>query len=85
MNRLNLRHQVFRHRTPVCLVFGVELIPKGLAFGIKNAGQMVCLDLGTGPPHHIDHAINRSGRLSGRISEVWHAMKGPIQVTGAVY
>ena len=31
------------------------------------------------------HAIDRSGRLSGRISEVWHAMKGPIQVTGAVY
>ena len=56
-----------------------------VAFGIKNAGQVVCLDLGTGPPHHIDHAIDCTGRLSSRISEVWHAMKGPIEVTGAVY
>ena len=85
MNRLNLRYQVFRHRAAICLVFGVHFIPEGLAFGIKNAGQVVCLDLGPSPPHHINHAVNRSGGLSSRISEVWHAMKGPIQVAGAVY
>jgi hypothetical protein len=57
----------------------------GLALGIKNAGDMVRLELGTGTAHHIDHAINGARGLTSPIPEVWHSMEGAIQVARAVY
>ena len=42
-------------------------------------------ELRAGPAHHINHAIDGPSGLSSPISEVWHGMKGAIEVARAVY
>ena len=67
------------------LIFGVHFVAKSLTFGIKNTGNMVGLELGPSPTHHIDHAIDSPSGLSSPISEVWHSMEGAIEVARTVY
>ena len=65
----------------MCFVLGVHFVSKSLALGIKNAGNMVSLNLRAGPTHHIDHPINGASRVSSPISEVWHRVEGAVEVT----
>jgi hypothetical protein len=67
------------------LVFGVHFIPEGLAFGIKNTGNVVSLEFRPSSAHHIDHAIDCPSGLPSPISEVWHGMEGAVEVARAVY
>jgi hypothetical protein len=62
-------------------VLWVHFISESLALGIKNAGNVVGLNLRARPTHHVDHSINGASRVSSPISEVWHGMKGAIKVT----
>ena len=85
MNWLNLFDQILGHWGAMGLVLGVHFIPESLAFGVKNTGNMVSLELRTSAAHHIDHAIDGPSGLPSPISEVWHGVKGAVEVARAIY
>ena len=85
MDWFNLFDQILRHGRPMSLVLGVHLVTESFTLSVKDAGDMVSLELRSSPAHHIDHAIYGASRLPSPISEVWHGVKGTIEVARAVY
>ena len=84
MDRLDLQHQIVRHRRPVGLVLIVLEVAKGLALGIKYARQMFGGVIGAQPPQHVEHAVDGAGRFAGRAAQIRHGMKGAIEIGRAV-
>ena len=48
--RLDLRAEVVGHRRAVRLVLGVDVVAKGLALGVEDAAEEICLVIGDQPP-----------------------------------
>ena len=66
-------------------VLGIHLIPESHTHSNKDAGNMVSLELGPSPSHHVDHAIYSPSGVTSPISEVWHGVEGAVEVARAVY
>ena len=89
MDRLDLRAQVVRHGGTLGFVFGIDLVAEGRAAGVEHADGVVGGDVLAQRLHHIDHAANRAGgrtaRVTGNGAQVGHGMEGAVEVAGAVY
>jgi len=84
VNRLDLSGEVFRHGGPVGFVFGVPVVAESLAFGIKYARAILCIDFAPQAPQHVDHPIQSAGGPAVGASQVRHRMVGPVQVARTV-
>ena len=89
MDGFDLGTQVVGHRRAMGLVLGVQVVPKGGAFGIKNTSRVVGGHLLAQALQHIDHAANsprgRAGRVAGHGTQIRHGVKRPVKVAGTVY
>ena len=84
VDRLDLRGEVLRHRRPMCLVLGEEVVAKGLALGVEHhrpvgTGVFTCQ-----PPQHVDDAMQCAGRLAGTRTQVRQRVVGAVEVGRAV-
>ena len=89
VDRLDLRAQVVRHRGTLRLVFIVNLVAKGGAFGIKHAGGELGVHFFAQAGQHVDHDTDGPGFLFRAVGQFdAHAVatgeKGAVQVAGAV-
>ena len=57
----DLFREVIGHGRPVCLVIRIPVVTKCLAFGIKYARAILCIDVFSQPPQHVDHSVQRAG------------------------
>ena len=67
------------------LVLGIHFISESLPFSIENTGNMVSLEFRASSAHHIHHSIDSPCWITCPISEVWHGVKGTIEVARTVY
>ena len=84
MDRLDLRGEVLRHRGPVRLVLGVEVVAEGLALGVEHHRPVRAGVLTSQTPQHVDDAMQRSGRLASASAQVGQRVVGAVEVGGAV-
>jgi len=67
------------------LVLRVHFIAKGLAARIEHTGAIFSRDVLPQAFEHIDYPVQCSGGLALGITQVWHGMVGPIQITGTIH
>jgi hypothetical protein len=82
--RLHLRAQVVGHRRPVRLVLGEQLVAEGLARRVehdRDARRVVVLQELL---QHVDHAVDRAGRLAARVGERRQRVERAVEIGGAV-
>ena len=61
---LDLLAQLIGHGRTVCFVIRIHVIPEGFSLGVKNSHQRALGVVLLQPPEHIDHALDRPGRLT---------------------
>lgn len=81
---LYLFREVIRHGRPVCLVIRVPVVAKCLALGVEYARAILCIDVLSQPPQHVDHSIQRAGWTAVRPAQIRHGVVGPIEIAGSV-
>ena len=80
MQWLNLCSQIVRHRRAGRLVFLIQIIAKGLAFGIehhRHMGRRIGLDQ---VAQHVDDPEHRSGGFATGVGQRWQRVKCPKQI-----
>ncbi len=86
---IDLAAQIIGHRRALGFVVGVQRIPKGRPFGVKHTGRVVRANILAQLLHHVDHAAygprRRAGGVAGIGAQVWHGVKCPVQVAGAIH
>ena len=65
MQRRDLSAHVIGHGRAVRLVFGKDVIAKGLAGRVENDRDMARMNLLEQTAQHVDHALDRAGGLAG--------------------
>ena len=84
LQRADLRRQFIGHRRTVGLVFGVEIIAKGFALGIENAGAVLRRHILVQPAQHVEHAINGIGGFAAAVAQVANRMEGAVKIGRSV-
>ena len=70
--------KIVRHRRPVGLVLGIEVVAEGLALGVEHAGAIIGRVVLVQPAQHVEHAVDRAGRLAapGCAGRAWRETRG---------
>lgn len=80
MQRLDLAAQLVGHRRTVRFVVLEQLIAKGRALGIEHYREGALRVLLAQAFEHVQHALDRAGRLTGRSGQWWQSMEGAVQI-----
>jgi hypothetical protein len=83
----DLTHHVLGHRRAVRLVLRVPVVTKGPSLGVEDAALVVDsrrLVIAFQAPQHVQHAVDRSGGLVLRGTQVGHGMEGAVEVRRSV-
>ena len=82
-HRLDLGPQIVRHRRPVGLVVGVEIVAERAARRVDHEGRVIgrLLERRT---QHVDHAEERARRLAVGVGQRRQRMEGAVEVGGTV-
>ena len=87
VQRLDLAHEVVGHRRPVGLVERIPVVAEGASLGVEDAGLVVDsrrLMVALEPPQHVEHAVNRAGRLALRRAQIGQGVEGAVEIGGSV-
>ncbi len=76
----DLRDEVVGHRRPVRLVLGIKLVAERLAFCVENAGAIIGGHVLVQPAQHVEHAIDRAGRLALLVAQVGHRVERAVKI-----
>ncbi len=82
----NLAAQIVRHAGPVGLVFGIDVVAEGLAFGIEHHGHVAVGILLAQAAHHVGHDTDGAARQTGRGAQIGllGGKEGAVKIRGAV-
>ena len=85
MQRLDLFAQIFRHGWSIGFVLGIDIIAKGLAFGIENHADEIGLLVIDQLAQHVQHDIDDMRRTAIRTRQIYTArVVGAKQVGTAI-
>ncbi len=89
VNRLDLRHQVGRHRRTLRLVLVVHGVAECRPLGVEHAGR-VAIALGhrillAQAPQHGHHAVERPGGLAFGPAQIGHGVEGAVEIAGTIH
>jgi hypothetical protein len=85
VQRSDLAAQIVRHGRAVRLVFGIEVVAKGLALRVEHAGDIIGRMVLSQFVQHGKHAPDRVGRFTHRVAQVGQRMKCAVKVGRAVH
>ena len=85
MQRLDLHAQVVGHRRAVRLVVLEQRVAKGRTLGVENHGERAVRILPAQAQQHIQHTLDRTGRLAGRGGQRRQRVEGAIEVGRTVH
>ncbi len=83
--RAGLCLEVVRHRRPVRLVLGEQIVAEGAARRVENDRDERRLEFLLQLGQHVEHAEHRPGRLTPGVRERRQCVEGPVQVRRAVH
>jgi hypothetical protein len=84
VDRLDLHAQLVRHRRAVRLVFGIKLVAKSLALGVKNAGNIVGRRFLAQAFEHVHKAVQRVGRRAVGGGKILDRVEGAVEIRRTV-
>ena len=84
VQRLDLPDEVFGHRRPVRLVFGVPVVAKRLARRVEHDGEVVGLLVFGYPPQHRHDTAQRARGFASRRPQVRQRVKRAIEVRRSI-
>ncbi|MCY1512737.1 hypothetical protein D9M68_472090 [compost metagenome] len=85
MQRLDLHAQLVRHRRPIGLVLGEQLVAEGRPLGIEDHREGAVGVLLAQALEHVQHPFHRAGGLAGGSGQRRQGMEGAVEVRGTVY
>ena len=84
VQRFYLRGKIIRHRRTIRFIFSVDFVAESLTLGVEDAGAVIGCYVFVQLAQHVQHAINRAGRLALAVAQIRHCMKSAIQVRRGV-
>ncbi len=85
MQRLDLHAQVVGHRRAVRLVVLEQRVAKGRTLGVENHCERAVRILPAQAKQHVQHTLDRTGRLAGRGGQRRQCVEGAVQVGRTVH
>src|SRR4030095_6427232 len=73
-----------RHGGPVRFVLRIYFVAKSPALRIEYAGEILGGSVFLKPAQHVDHAIDRTGRLALRVAQIRQGVESAIQIRRTV-
>ncbi|MCY1284699.1 hypothetical protein D9M70_336140 [compost metagenome] len=85
VQRFDLHAQVVRHRRPVGLVFGEQLVAEGPTLGVEDHREGAVRVLLAQAFQHVQHALHRAGGQALGGGQRRQGVEGAIEVGGTVH
>src|SRR3972149_3954881 len=85
MQRLYLLHQIGRHGGAMRLVFGIPVVPECFTFCVEYAQAIIRRVIMAQLAQHVEHAVDRTGRITVAVAKVRHGMERAVQEGRAGY
>ena len=84
MQRIHLAAQVIGHGRTVGLVVLEQGVAEGRPLGVEHYCEGAVRILPAQGQQHVQHALDRAGRLAGGGGQRWQRVEGPVQIGGAI-